>query len=140
MAGGEAQRAHDRHAAYFIALVEHTEPELFGHDHLVAQARLEREHDNCRAALRWLVDRAETEAAQRLAAALGRFWFYRGYLTESAAWMERVLALPGSDQRTAGRAKCLWGCAVVSLSRGTANAESQWCMPASCRMPLNLRR
>jgi DNA-binding NarL/FixJ family response regulator len=67
--------------------------------------------------LRWLVERAETEAAQRLAGALGRFWFYRGYLTESAAWMERVLALPDGDRPTAGRAKCLWGCVGVSLSR-----------------------
>ena len=109
MASGEAPRARDRHAAYFLALVEQTEPELFGQGYLVAQARLEREHDNCRAALRWLVERAETEAAQRLAGALGRFWFYRGYLTESAAWMERVLALPDGDRPTAGRAKCLGG-------------------------------
>jgi predicted ATPase/DNA-binding XRE family transcriptional regulator len=124
MASREAPRARGRHAAYFLALVEQTELELFGHGYLVAQARLEREHDNCRAALCWLVERAETEAAQRLAGALGRFWFYRGYLTESAAWMERVLALPNGDRRPAGRAKCLWGCAVVSLSRADyATAE-----------------
>jgi predicted ATPase/DNA-binding XRE family transcriptional regulator len=117
MASGEAPRARDRHAAYILGLVEQTEPELFGHGHLVTQARLEREHDNCRAALSWLVERADTALAQRLAGALGRFWFYRGYLTESAVWMERVLALPGGARRTAGRAKCLWGCAVVALSR-----------------------
>jgi hypothetical protein len=64
----------------------------------------------------WLVEPAETDAAQRLTGALGRFWFYRGYLTESATWMERVLALPNGDRRRAGRSKCLWGCAGVSLS------------------------
>ncbi|MCA1648430.1 MAG: LuxR C-terminal-related transcriptional regulator [Chloroflexi bacterium] len=124
-AGSEAPRARDRHAVYFLAMVEQTEPELFGQGHLVAQARLEREHDNCRAALGWLAQRAETEAAQRLAGALGRFWFYRGYLTESAVWMERVLALPDGARRTAGRAKCLWGCVGVSLSRADYVAVEQ---------------
>jgi predicted ATPase/DNA-binding CsgD family transcriptional regulator/DNA-binding XRE family transcriptional regulator len=115
--GNDAERVRARHAAYFVDLVEWVEPELFGHGHLAAQARLEREHDNCRAALRWLVDQSDTEVAQRLAGALGRFWFYRGYLSESAAWTERALALPDGDRPTSGRAKCLWGCAVVSLSR-----------------------
>jgi tetratricopeptide (TPR) repeat protein len=63
--------------------------------------RLEREHDNLRAALRWLLDRddrdgpdraAEGEAGLRLAGALGIFWLRRGYYAEAGRWLEAALA------------------------------------------------
>jgi predicted ATPase/DNA-binding CsgD family transcriptional regulator/DNA-binding XRE family transcriptional regulator len=115
---GHTPSMQDRHAAFFLTLAEQTEPELFGRGGLAAQARLEREHDNCRAALRWLIAQADTERAQRLAGALGRFWFFRGYLSEGEAWTERVLALPGGDRPTAGRAKTLYGAGGMALARG----------------------
>ena len=43
-------------------------------------ARTAREQDNVRAALRWFIEPDETDAAQRLAGGLGRFWLSRGYL------------------------------------------------------------
>ena len=117
-ARGHTPSVRNRHAAFFLTLAEQTEPELFGRDGLAAQARLEREHDNCRATLRWLVAQADTERAQRLAGALGRFWFFRGYLSEGEVWTERVMALPGGDRPTAGRAKTLHGAAGMALARG----------------------
>jgi non-specific serine/threonine protein kinase len=107
-----------RHANYFLGLVERSQAELKGHLHVAAQARLEREHDNCRAALRWFIDAAETDAAQRLAGGLGRFWFFRGYLEEGEAWFARVLTLPHADRPTSGRARCLLGSGRLALSRG----------------------
>jgi non-specific serine/threonine protein kinase len=113
---GTAVRA--RHAAYYLALAERTEPELIGGGGQAAHARLEGEHDNCRTALGWLVARAETERAQRLVGALGRFWFIRGYLAEGEAWTARVLALPGGGRPTAGRAKTLYAAGSMALARG----------------------
>ena len=124
VARGEMPSVQDRHAAFFLTLAEQTEPELFGRGGLAAQTRLEHEHDNCRAALRWLVEHAATERAQRLAGALGRFWFFRGYLAEGESWAERVLALPGGNRPTAGRAKTLHGASGVALAQGDyATAE-----------------
>ncbi len=117
-ARGQMPSVRDRHASFYLTLAEQTEPELFGRGGQAAQVRLEREHDNCRAALRWLIESADTERAQRMAGALGRFWFFRGYLSEGEAWNERVLALPGGDRPTAGRAKTLHGAAGVALARG----------------------
>ena len=117
-AGGRGPRVRDRHAAHYLALAEQAAPELFGPTAPAAQARLERERDNCRAALRWLVERAATERALRLVGALGRFWFYRGYLAEGAAWAARVLALPGASRPTAGRARALYAAGVAALGRG----------------------
>ena len=117
-AGGGRPRARDRHAAHYLALAEQTAPRLFGPGAPAAQARLEGERDNCRAALRWLVERGATERALRLVGALGRFWFYRGYLAEGEAWTARVLALPGADRPTAGRARALYAAGAAALGRG----------------------
>jgi predicted ATPase/DNA-binding CsgD family transcriptional regulator len=92
-AGSHLQGIQDRHAAYFLAVAENTQPALLGHGHLAAQARLEREHDNYRAALRRFIERADAESAQRMAGALGRFWFFRGYLAEGEAWIELLGAV-----------------------------------------------
>jgi len=129
-ARGHVPSVQDRHAAFFLTLAEQTEPELFGRGGLAAQARLERDHDNCRAALRWLVAHADTGRAQRLAGALGRFWFFRGYLSEGETWTERVLALPGGDRPTAGRAKTLYGAAGVALARGDYAAVERTALEA----------
>ena len=129
-ARGHVPSVQDRHAAFFLTLAEQTEPELFGRGGLAAQARLECDHDNCRAALRWLVAHADTGRAQRLAGALGRFWFFRGYLSEGETWTERVLALPGGDRPTAGRAKTLYGAAGVALARGDYAAVERTALEA----------
>lgn len=71
----EAQR--QRHAAYFLALAEATEP-----GHPEAAPWLECEQDNLRAALAWALDSGRVEMALRLAGALRWFWLARGHLSE----------------------------------------------------------
>jgi predicted ATPase/DNA-binding CsgD family transcriptional regulator len=88
----EVDEVRDRHAAFFLALAEEAEPELEGSRQGAWSDRLEGEHDNLRAALSWLLAGRRTEQALRLGAALWRFWFTRGYLSEGTGWMERVLA------------------------------------------------
>jgi predicted ATPase len=53
---------------------------------------LEGEHDNLREALSWVLERGEDGTGLRLGAALWRFWYTRGYLSEGIRWLERVLA------------------------------------------------
>ena len=63
-------------------------------------ARLDREHDNVRAALRWCAERGQAGDAARRAGAAGRralgdlYWFVRGHFREGRAWLEALLALP----------------------------------------------
>ena len=89
---GEAEAAKRAHAEYFLAVVEETEPELFGPRDVEGFNRLEAEHDNLRAALSWALERGEAELALRLGEALGAFWHAHGHLREGRRWLEEALA------------------------------------------------
>src|SRR5439155_5660285 len=69
-ASGERQTVQWQHAAYYLALTEQAEPHLKGQGQAVWLARLEREHDNLRAALRWARESEEVESGLRLAGAV----------------------------------------------------------------------
>ncbi len=92
---GEAERTHGRHAAFFLDLVEEAGPELEGSQQEPWAERLEREYDNLRAALSWILEREEGELGLRFGGALWRFWYTRKYLGEGIGWMGRVLACRG---------------------------------------------
>jgi predicted ATPase/transcriptional regulator with XRE-family HTH domain/Tfp pilus assembly protein PilF len=102
--GREAEALRQAHAAYFLALAERAEPELRGPEAAIWLERLEREHDNLRAALGWAQTRGDrgVETGLRLVGALGWFWWARGHLREGRAWAEGLLAQdvgqrPGSE-------------------------------------------
>ena len=84
-----------RHAAYYLALAERAEPETLGISQAVSLGYLEDEHDNLRAALSWVIEQRATETALRFGAALERFWWVHGHLSEGRRWLSAVLALPG---------------------------------------------
>jgi predicted ATPase/DNA-binding SARP family transcriptional activator/DNA-binding CsgD family transcriptional regulator len=90
---GETVRLRERHGAWCATLAETALPELTGANQAVWLDRLEREHDNLRAALRAAVQMQDAEIAMRLGAALWRFWFQRGHLREGRVWLEQALAL-----------------------------------------------
>jgi len=60
---GEAEALHKEHAIYFMRLAEAAEPHLPGKQQQAWLERLEVEHDNFRAALRWAVASAEAGSA-----------------------------------------------------------------------------
>src|SRR5206468_2530860 len=76
--------------------------------------RLEREHDNLRAALGWSVESGEAETALRIGGALWRFWHVRGHLREGRQRMEAVLAMPGAVLHTLVRARALNGAGALA--------------------------
>src|SRR6516225_3725219 len=86
--------AHDRHAAYFLALAEPAGPDLEDHGQLEWLDRLETDHDNLAAALSWLVDQDQLEPVLRVMLVSGawRFWWLRGHLDELARIAEAIVA------------------------------------------------
>jgi len=81
------------HAAYYLALAEAGEVNLKTAAQAQWLVRLETEHANLRAALRWLIEQKEVETTLRLCGALGRFWFMHGHLSEGRRWVEEALGL-----------------------------------------------
>ncbi|HEX6608320.1 MAG TPA: AAA family ATPase, partial [Chloroflexia bacterium] len=89
---GEAATLRQAHAQYFLRLIEQAERELLGPQHLAWMNRLEDEHDNIRAALRWALDTGAVGVALRLAGALWLFWWTHVHYREGRQWLEAVLA------------------------------------------------
>jgi predicted ATPase/DNA-binding SARP family transcriptional activator/Tfp pilus assembly protein PilF len=88
---GEDVMIRQAHAHALLALAERAAPELERRDQSAWLDRLELEQDNLRAALAWTQEH-DTDAALRLAAALGAFWITRGSLSEGRTWLEGILA------------------------------------------------
>jgi len=112
---GEAEELRRRHAEHFLALAEDAGPGVRGSPRALLD-RLEREHDNFRAALDRLEASGETQLALRLAGALWQFWYLRGHLTEGRRRLEGALRVDGSP--TAARAKALNGAAAMAVNGG----------------------
>ena len=115
---GEAEAVRRQHAQFFLALAEEAEPQLFFTLRAHWLERLEREHDNLRAALRWFIDQRAVEVGLRLGSALCSFWEARGYLTEGRKWITDLLALAATEPRTAARAKALLGAGNLAYAQG----------------------
>ena len=114
---GESELARSRHAAHLLELVEGMEGEFTGRDSRAALDRIGEEHDNIRAALRFLVTRAPEESL-RLASGLWRFWQMRGHLLEASQWLAEALAAAGDDAPAAIRAKGLTAAGGIAYWRG----------------------
>jgi tetratricopeptide (TPR) repeat protein len=115
------------HAAYYLALAEQVEPKLSGPEQVIWFERLEREHDNLRAALSWFLeqrsDGQSKELALRLSGALSRFWDIRGYISEGRHWLEQTLD-ESRGTRSAVRAKALIGAgALATMQDDFSQAE-----------------
>lgn len=121
---GEEATGRRRHARFYLALAEEVEPHLNDPDRRPWLERLEIEHENLRAALRWALTTSEAETALRLAAALWWFWFHRGFWSEGRAWLAQALATPfASTEEDAGaglavRSRALLGAGVLAWASG----------------------
>ncbi len=100
---GESWVVRERHQAYFVTLAEEAEPELTGPGQSEWLNRLEREHDNLRAAMEW----SNRDSALRVAGAVWRFWEVRGYLREGRERLEATLATCVDQTSATSQAKAL---------------------------------
>jgi len=114
----EAEAVHVRHTVFFIDFAEHGARAMLGSSEGAWLDRLEREHDNLRSALRRSIERVAATDAQRLAGALGRFWFFRGHVAEGRAWLADVLAMPAPAEPTPARAACWFGAGILAIMEG----------------------
>jgi predicted ATPase/class 3 adenylate cyclase len=106
LASGEEGALRRRHAECFLQVAEQALPKLRGPEQTEWMRRLEREHDNFRAALEWTrqttddpsnpkskIQNPKSEVGLRMATALWPFWWRRGYLTEGRGRVMAALAL-----------------------------------------------
>ncbi len=121
---GEEPEARRRHADCFFGLVEEAEPQLKGRGQVIWLERLETEHDNLRAAIRWLLQEGEAETVARLVWALWYFWYLRGHQSEGYRYTRE--ALENKDELPVGpRAKALCILAVMAYGRDSAQDSGE---------------
>jgi predicted ATPase/class 3 adenylate cyclase len=88
---GEEHALRRHHAKFYLALAEAVYPQLLGSpDQAACVERLEREQDNLRAALSWLVQNRPSDGL-RMAVALARFWRVVRHDVELRESLERAL-------------------------------------------------
>jgi predicted ATPase/DNA-binding XRE family transcriptional regulator len=94
---GSVEALGARHLAYFVDVAERAGQALRGPEELAWLDRLDRDHDNLRAALGWAAARDDgLEHALRLAGGIWRFWMVRGHVVEGRRWLEDLLARPST--------------------------------------------
>lgn len=99
---GESKQIQDRHLDFFLRLAEDAALYLRDETQALHFERLEREHDNLRAALDWSTRSADRHTAGlRLAAALAFFWEARNYFQEGREYSMAALAQNPEDHTTA---------------------------------------
>jgi tetratricopeptide (TPR) repeat protein len=105
-ATGETAAVQRRHAVFYLALSEHADQGLRGPDALRWFDRLEREHNNVRAALTWCLAQDQSlhqqdemppiEIGLRMAGNLHPFWLFHDHHREEVAWLDQALPRAGA--------------------------------------------
>jgi tetratricopeptide (TPR) repeat protein len=95
---------------------------LFSGEQATWLARLGREHDNLRTALRWLLQKEEPSMAVRLGIALWHYWYIRAHHLEGTALLEQILKRP---LPTGERAKVLYGLGMLARRVGSDEKVAQ---------------
>lgn len=123
---GEAEATQRAHARFFLALAEQAEPHLRSAGQKQWFERLEHEHENLRAALRWLAEQHDAESVLRLGGALWWFWWVRGYISEGRSFLEPLL--PESKQATPlVRARALNAAGTLATLQGDLGQAEHLC-------------
>lgn len=119
-----AEQIHERHARYYLQLVEgaeHTQdllkPEW--------QARLTADDANLQVAFHWFVERQRTPEALRLIRALEAYWEGASLHQVQYAWGTRALALPSSHVEPHLRAAVLCSLAYSAQNLGILDTAQQ---------------
>lgn len=113
-----------RHAEHYFSLAGEAEPHLTGADQLAWLSRLEREHDNLRAAFERQGEIGMLDDARRAAAAIWRFWQLRGHVAEARATFDRLLLDEGGTP--IARAKALIGAGGIAYWQGDFEAMARF--------------
>jgi len=110
--GGEG--IHRQHATYYMTLAEQGREGIQGPLQEIWLDRLEVEHDNVQAAMKWAVGQGDAETALRLGGELWMFRGFRAYLDEGYQRLREALGLPEAEVRNRVRAVALRGASLMS--------------------------
>ena len=112
---GEEETYRARHAEEFARLAE-TAYGLRSQAEAEWSSRLDRDHDDLRAALDWL-SKTKPDEALDVAGALGWFWFTRGYLAEGDARLKTALEASQAEGRSRARALTASGSLAARIGK-----------------------
>jgi predicted ATPase len=123
---GESDLARQAHLAYFTGLAEAAEPHLRRAEQLAWLATLQPEHDNISAAMRGAIATGDAQAAMRLAAAAGWYWWLSGRRAEGLELL--IAATNVSGEVTDGVRAMAYGIVVlfVTSGRGDEHLGAEW--------------
>ncbi|MEP7360120.1 MAG: adenylate/guanylate cyclase domain-containing protein [Chloroflexota bacterium] len=119
--GDNTRRAHAHH---FFKLATDSERHLTAQDQGEWLDRLEREHDNLRAAFSRAPELGLLDDALTAAGAIWRFWQQRGHFTEARMIYDRLLARPGAAPPA--RAKALVGGGGIAYWQNDYSVVGPW--------------
>jgi non-specific serine/threonine protein kinase len=125
-ASGEEEDLRRAHAAWCVALAERAESEFWGPGQAVWPARLNREIDNLRAALRWAEGRGDDELILRLGGLLGIYWLLHGPAAEGLRWVDGALAR-GAPVPKAVRAQAHFASGLLAWVGGDYDRGAKQC-------------
>ncbi|MFD9904198.1 BTAD domain-containing putative transcriptional regulator [Streptomyces sp. NPDC059063] len=140
---GESDRARRAHLACFTELAETAEPHLRRAEQLDWLATLEAEHDNIGAAMRGALAAGEAQAAMRLAAGAGWYWWLSGHKTEGMELITAATGTPGEVTDDVRATVYALGVLFVTSGPGDEHRAAEWIHQAyafsrrsRCRHPL----
>ncbi|MFE0380592.1 BTAD domain-containing putative transcriptional regulator, partial [Streptomyces inhibens] len=123
---GEADLARHAHLAYFTELTETAEPHLRRTDQLDWLAMLEAEHDNIGSAMRGALAAGEAQAAMRLAAGAGWYWWLGGHKTEGLELITAATRTPGAVTDDVRATVYALGVLFVTSGPGDEHLAAEW--------------
>jgi len=112
------------HADWYMQLAESAIELLYGPEQGSWLQLLEIEHDNLRAALRWLYAAGDTEHALRLSAALHPFWYKHAHIEEGRVALERAVSA-SARQSPELRARVLRGASLFAGAQDDAHRSEE---------------
>ena len=128
--GADTHNLGRRHCTWYLGLAEDAGSRSGGPAIPFWLDRLEREHDNVRAALDWSgANGGDAELGLCLAVALVRFWEMRGYVTEGRRWLE-VLTAQSKTAPPLLRATALNAAGILAYRQGDYPRVSALCSEA----------
>jgi predicted ATPase/DNA-binding SARP family transcriptional activator len=123
---GESGLARQAHLGNFTELAESAEPHLFRAEQLAWLARLEADHDNISAALRGAIAAGEAQAAMRLAAAAGWYWWLSGRRSEGFELIVAATNVPGEVTDEVRAMVYALVVNFVTSGRGDGREAAEW--------------
>jgi predicted ATPase/class 3 adenylate cyclase/DNA-binding XRE family transcriptional regulator len=120
---GAERLVRNRHLDFFIYFAEEAERNYRGDQQFFWSDVMERERDNFRAALAYVLHTDQVEAALRLIAAAFWLWFFQGPWSEGQIWTESVLAR-ASNLNTKTGARVLLALGLLHFAQSDYSAAT----------------